>query len=552
MLLTPSLISLLYEDDPFIPDLIRQVFGQSPKQTKVDVVVGVVDRISRRPGNGSSRGSEGLSLRLSPSLPTIPCLWSTTQENLEQSTRPPQQQRTLSFQIVRGTLSFQGMAAASDVTAAIRTLDLPLANTVFLNGRTSTLFAQRWVVNPTQGSGAWLVREKHKALDRQVVCLFERTRYSHLPRLDMPPYRIPTPPRVIDSSMGNIIRTFRNYPAPTPASAEIEKALPSWGPGPSSTFEIWAQIIPRERWSGLPQLLGNPSDVDQGHRFHKVLSSGGGWGNKQGLIALDPDSNFERTEERVVYGDGEDPEAEQRRALGEVARPGDVVRFVPFLPHPLRTRPRRDPKGILHVGTSVRIGSIPSQKHEQLQQSTQQGSKFAKSDFFVDVGHFGALSETGLSMHVQIPSKEENQPLQTIVQTKLPPSTSYTWSQSSIVLQDPEREEVGKPSVYHTREEQLSTDAEGQVTVAKSRTFRRVQSRVKELQREVPGRRSIDEPGERGVPKGVGDDKVSAAPAAPVESSLTRKLESGAGDPAHKVSTDPFYKALDLSKVVLE
>lgn len=456
--MTPSLISLLNDSNPFIPNLIRQAFGRNANRIEVDILAGVVDQISHRTENSGRAerwrysGSEGLSLCFSTSSPTIPDLWSTTEESPDQSAHLPHPQCTLSFRITPKRPSFLGQKVFYDNIAAVRTLDLPLANTVFLNGRTSTLHAQRWAVNPNPGSEAWLSRERHKLLDRQTILLFPSTNITHTPHMEMPAYSPLTPPRVIESSMGNIIRNFRatksdiNYPTPIPASADIEKTLPNWTCDPKAHLEVWAQVIPHERWSGLPQLLGGSSDVDQGYRFHKVLSGGGGWGNKLGLISLDPETSFGSTKEQVVFGDGEDPEAEQRRALGEVVRPGDVVRFLAFK-HIPASNSNRSPKQSDLVGTSVRIGSIPSQRYESLQQPVPQSGEADDSGYFVDCGHFGALSETGLSMHVQVSTEEGNQPLETVVQTKLPPCTSFTWSRIVAVPKQPKGEEATKPLI---------------------------------------------------------------------------------------------------------
>lgn len=422
------------------------------------MLAGVVDQISHRTKNSVRTerwrysGSEGLSLCFSISSPTIPDLWSTAEESPDQSAHLPHPQCTLSFRITPKSPPFLGQKVFYDNIAAVRTLDLPLANTVFLNGRTSTLHAQRWAVNPNPGSEAWLSRERHKLLDRQTISLFPLNNTTHAPHMEMPPYCLLTPPRVIESSIGNIIRSFRasksdiSYPTPIPASTDIEKTLPNWTGDPKAHLEVWAQVIPHERWSGLPQLLGGSSDVDQGHRFHKVLSGGGGWGNKQGLISLDPESSFGSTMEQVVFGDGEDPEAEQRRALGEVVRPGDVVRFLAFKHIPASNSNRR-PKQSGLIGTSVRIGSIPSQRYESLQQPVPQSGEADDSGYSVDCGHFGALSETGLSVHVQVSTEEGNQSLETVVQTKLPPCTSFTWSRIMAVPKQPKREEATIPSI---------------------------------------------------------------------------------------------------------
>ena len=425
------------------------------------MLAGAVDRISYRTENTgeadgrSYYGSEGLSLCLLRSSSMIPDLWSNAEESLDQSTRFPHQQGTVSFRITTG-FHASGGVAFSNICAAVRTLDLPLANTVFLNGRTSTLFAQRWAVNPIQGSAGSLACEKQKFLARQVVCLYPFARTPLVTHLEMPPYSLPTPPRIVEGSMGNVIRTLRtkktdsNYPTPTPASAEIEKRLPNWISG--APYEVWAQVIPRERWSGPPQLPGSFSDLDQGRRFHKVLSGGGGWGNKQGLISLDPESSFGSVEEQAVFNDGEDPEADQRRVLGEVARPGDVVRFVAFKRgSPGLADKRSKRRGI--AGSSVRIGSIPAHSGENSQQLAIQSSESDYSDYFVDPGHFGALSETGLSIHVQVSTQKANGLLETVVRTKLPPFTSFTWSGRSA---KPEEPKAGKPAIDKSGKKKMS------------------------------------------------------------------------------------------------
>jgi len=504
------------------------------------VLAGVVDQISQRtekPAKGRTYfGSEGLSLCLSISSPTILDLWSTAEECPDQSACLPHRQCTLSFRIAPRNPPFQGQKVFYDNFAAVRTLDLPLANTVFLNGRTSTLHAQRWSINPSQGSGGWLGREKHKFLGRQTISLFPSTTTPHVPHLEMPAYFLPTQPRVIESSMGNIIRRFRatktdmNYPNPIPASTEIEKTLPNWTCHLKATFEVWAHVIPHERWSGLPQLLGGSSDVDQGHRFHKVLSGGGGWGNKQGLISLDPESSFRSTKEQDVFGDGEDPEAEQRKALGEVARPGDVVRFLAFEQLPA-SHPNRRPKQNGLAGTSVRVGSIPSQKYEFLQQSVPQSGEAIDSGYSVDFGHFGALSETGLSMHVQVSTEEGIHPLETVVQTKLPPFTSFTWSRSAAVPEEREREEATKPSIYEETKVAAAPIAPDTVTREQRRSSKTVHAEPEWKETEEP---PVDKIGDKPWPKSDEGVEVGKVPAldrsrdqASVKS-LSKKTEGGA------------------------
>ena len=475
MLLTPSLTGLLNDGNSLISDIVHQAFGQNQRFLELDVLAGVVDRISYPPdtfhpesvlvGRNLPPGSEGLSIFITtsaaPSLwPFIPrpsprfvasaklttgkpgCVLPTTYGALWNfdidtpnflSVSKLNQKDDSQLQEQRAIVSFHFVPRHSidKRPAVLHTVELPLANTLFHNGRLSTLIAQRWVQRPQTGSSSRLVRVKQKFLQGQIGVVIQE-QGNRPPSIQLPRSWSLTPPRVIAESMGNIIRKVKLGESTIPASKELEESIAIWTNRSDLDYEIWAQIVPSERWLGPPQSLGNPAEVGQGSRLHRVLGGGGGWGSKQGLISLDPESGFAPIHEQDIFGDGQDLETEQRKALGEVARPGDVVHFLAFL--------LDKPPKLTQLSFSIKIldqhsitlGSIRSREDEAVEHIQERNTKSAQADYTIIHGHFGAMSETGISLHIQTiehgstdyGAHETN----TVVRTKLPPLASLTWT----------------------------------------------------------------------------------------------------------------------------
>ena len=373
-----------------------------------------------------------------------PDLWSPRDQICERETVSVEQRCSLTFTIqpppnaatVRKTSGFCYPIVS-------KLVELPLANTLFQSGQTSTLFAQQWVVTETRHGKPRLKRVKHSILHQQNLELphkggadqgtFDHARYTLL-----------TPPQIVTASMGNIIRRFQVGDDPgndEPASKKLEESMSlRRGIPESSPFmsEVWAQVTPRELWSNHPQQL--PSGVEmikQGYRFHRVLSGGGGWGNKEGLLSLDPDSTFYRPGNNTngVFGDGHDSKSEERKAFGEVVRPGDAVRFLSF-------EFKQDPQlevyshftgsqPLMLIGpTSFRIGTIPSTTDKLPDTGKPLNEAANMPDYMVFKGHFGALSETGMSVEIKTYGPEGQTShgalkLGIVTQTKVPPRTAY-------------------------------------------------------------------------------------------------------------------------------
>jgi hypothetical protein len=176
-------------------------------------------------------------------------------------------------------------------------------------------------------------------------------------------------PRTVDGHMGNILRQVVGEGGESmQASNELEHAVPAFfkarGELVQSTL-AWALVIPKELtdlvanrtreaitqhatnevtdWEPLwnkywsnDSIKGNsiqgPSIVDwallHGARLHRVLSGGGGWGKKAGLLSLDPGplpalDSTKSSDTGAAFAD----EADFTSALRTVVNKGDSIQF---------------------------------------------------------------------------------------------------------------------------------------------------------------------------------------------------------------------------------
>ncbi|KAK3310557.1 uncharacterized protein B0T15DRAFT_489232 [Chaetomium strumarium] len=243
---------------------------------------------------------------------------------------------------------------------------VPLANTVFSNGRPHTLFVSRWGSESSAGS-ARLV-DKTQMTSQRII----------LPAADMAvseekdqsttssvvSHLVPvTSPRRISAGLGNILRNIEINGSPRPASQELEDVIPRLlearrkdKDSASGPVDVWALIAPaRYIEKGLP--ISNPLELGKyqlsdevglaravanqmdmfiagGCQLRKVLSGGGGWGLKKGLLSLDPQT-------RLTTDEHQDLESfissfRGDTSAGGIITPGSYVQFFvePALPSP--------------------------------------------------------------------------------------------------------------------------------------------------------------------------------------------------------------------------
>lgn len=260
-------------------------------------------------------------------------------------------------------------------------ISLPLAHTIFSTGRVSTIVNGTFTYDESTGELA-INHAPHPLHTQPGITLpgnFRGTRYE----LSAPLQPL-TPLRTIRNTMGNIIRSVsasspdglaQTPEASQPASQELEAAVSAYFEArdlPPAAVNVWALVAPgrqtheafqlgrtafheldthqiRRAWKSASDLFGSPScgydDLfnkffEHGGRLHRVLSGGGGWGKKAGLLSLDPDSNYNartlRSEEGWNFdfdGDdfdsftAQDMEKQQKQALGTIVEEGEEIMF---------------------------------------------------------------------------------------------------------------------------------------------------------------------------------------------------------------------------------
>lgn len=283
ILATPSFSKWLEDDISFIPALLEAVTRNSPdpwaitklKNTdmlnipqgpvgppfEIDVVCACVDGlapdITNMQGERGQHHKEGFSFLHGRTDQIVPGLWEvglTTEGN-------PDLQSTLTFSgVQRSDLVSKGKrSSTSEIT-------LPLANTLFANGRHSTLLASRWRLSPNKLFTKLRSTEKRN----QVVNVFE-DKYAGIPPSHIPAIPL-TPVRRIVSGLGNIVRQLHfAAEGPGPASRELEANVTEYLrviQRPNTTVSVWALITPLESLPDAPpeppfDILTNQDAVKQ-------------------------------------------------------------------------------------------------------------------------------------------------------------------------------------------------------------------------------------------------------------------------------------------------
>lgn len=214
------------EDREFMSDFLGSLqLSQNDVKGKatVDVLSGVTDGLAHQRWYKHKPPASGISVLLGNEN-ILPRLWE--QEDTESSRDPDR----------AASVSFSAAAAGNPHNSNIT---IPLANTIFQNGRRSTLFATRYETDSTGHAAATLMREKtHQDIE---ITTSEGPNFSTLVTL------IPlTPPRKIVAGLGNIVRQVEVNGKATPASKEIEALIPQLlGKRQSqSPVGVWAVVVP--------------------------------------------------------------------------------------------------------------------------------------------------------------------------------------------------------------------------------------------------------------------------------------------------------------------
>jgi len=352
--------------DKEFPELVWQKVS-GPKFVRfVDTYVAVVDKLPSP--TGSPSGADGIAYAVNWHMPPH---FSQVRAQYDPAAQKPGH---LTFRILRTP------------TRPFETgLQLPLAQTTFLTGRSSTLVKRTYQHDDELGHKTLM---KEEFLQSHVFPLMAAAGPLEF-KLPLVPL---TPARIVVNSMGNILRqlssqSWADYGAmqkvpkdpdshtALPASQELEQAVSNFFGARFMTpqpVQVWALVVPphaaapamsssfmsrqlmvlhgqdlRDMWAGgvhtgvagantpdVTALLvqqGIAQLLRQGARLCKVLSGGGGWGTKAGLLSLDPDTDYSLKDIRSEAGwtlDFDDIDALDRiQGFGEVVKTGDSVMF---------------------------------------------------------------------------------------------------------------------------------------------------------------------------------------------------------------------------------
>jgi len=417
LLVTPAFASWIDPANTFLEDWINRLFPTSldhPPHGPLYAVAAVVDKLpDPRNRNGdatdcsedpvpASSESDGLSLLL---VRRTDVLGKAAEPVRIGGIRTEEPVFIHSIQPKSPALNAATRPAPYEV-------GLRLANTVFVNGKDRTMFGMRWDYN--SAAGKFSLGQHLDLSSCTVISSADSVRSS----LELPLHPVSRRRKVI-SSMGNILRQVSKSAdgesdEPMPASSDLEVELPRYVAEHNIAdhrVSVWALVEQSDcsTPTGTNAQDHVASAIRKGNKLHRVVSGGGGWGKKQGLLSLDPESNFAEAhgnpltfDELLGSLDSATPQeeipdfpafGEDISSLSQIAKPGDYVQFfVSVQPKCRRTHPSselKDPEGVIsyHFGVSV----IRETPHID----AVEGSP--SKDLAVLPNYFGALSEKAIT-----------------------------------------------------------------------------------------------------------------------------------------------------------
>ncbi|KAJ4009058.1 hypothetical protein NW752_009006 [Fusarium irregulare] len=377
ILATPQYAQWL-EKDGFMEEFIDLLSG-SEKADQFHVLGAVVDHIA--PPVPSNKPIQGLSILRGKLDSILPGLWTA---------EPPKAREDAD------------KVAALTMDLGNPHLTIPLTNTTFQNHKTSTLIVRRYDLSQ---SSPKLV-EKNEKYWQQISLPLKK----QLPSIDdlgiWAPLVPLTHPRVVTESFGNIVRRVSVENESVPASNELEPAVDELHVRKSdlvqSPMGIWSIITPPtfaqsgsssnstdpdpeatfKDGQNIKELVSSTSGhlVDlyrQGGRLYQILSGGGGWGAKKGLLSLDP--------QRTHFSLSEEEEMQrfiQAMDGGNFVPVGSKIQFFAST-----ETSATEPTGAQETG--VVFGTASRVETETDSESSQPEARLLED-------HFGALSNDGI------------------------------------------------------------------------------------------------------------------------------------------------------------
>ncbi|GAB7353722.1 hypothetical protein MBLNU459_g4120t1 [Dothideomycetes sp. NU459] len=455
LLVTPSYAASVRYKSQLIEEHIRRLYspekgGRTGSTRDIHTLVAVVDRLPHaskpeRAGTAvpsAEHGSEGIAMMISRHELDLPGI--LTDENVLRETK---QHDVASSSQVAQSITFNLMSqqtyrrldrpcGTSESLPQSFSVQIPLANTIFQNGLSSTLIHTKWTKSREE-SGLTLTKDYSRHLKQQAVRVPIHLVAQGSPNLSLTAPLVPlTEARRVEACMGNIVRRLSaGTLAPDKkdsilASQELEESVSAFFTArgiPAQTVSVWALVVPKrifaksmaevlyprdltERWKnssqgwiGSDSYLTPLSLLQSGARLHKVLSGGGGWGKKAGLLSLDPDSSYANnephSEEPFVFNNLSLEIGKQESALRDIVSPGDLIQF--YISTNIATNTGQELVHLAERGQyheSAVFGTIPSTIDTMPVAVTNESSSTSSIELIH--GHFGALSENGMALTV--------------------------------------------------------------------------------------------------------------------------------------------------------
>lgn len=253
-------------DVHFMAEVVRELKRMSQTEqyilTKFHLLAAVVEGLPAITPGGVPQ--EGLSFLMGHADRLLPGLWSDTHQSL-----PDTVASSLSFATtVTNTHAPKFWPRARYVDIGVT---LPLANTLFLTGRRTTLLVSEWDIVSDDAK----IERSRTAEKRNQTVNFLQGRLSVECRL-----HAITPPRIVADVLGNIVSKIEIEGTPSPASADLQREIPIWlqdrnkqspkerTPGPVA---VWALVTPRQYILDMTNSNGlqQRNQFQESNRFQK-------------------------------------------------------------------------------------------------------------------------------------------------------------------------------------------------------------------------------------------------------------------------------------------
>jgi len=226
------------------------------------------------------------------------------------------------------------------------------ANTLFVNGRPHTMFEQHWLESDDKSYAEHMNRRHLSSLEIPIYAKRHGRQSKGLPAHMYTKVDRLTKPAAIVTSMGNIIRQIKTESGNLiAASHELERIIPPLVKSkhekyPSMELRVFALVYPselanRDRKPFSDKIFNEPNGglnlgslqalLVRGARIYRVTSGGAGWGNKAGLLSLEPTTELNSQDDTSnVFEPSFDFQADSIRMPGsaDLFPPGHMVQFV--------------------------------------------------------------------------------------------------------------------------------------------------------------------------------------------------------------------------------